>query len=32
VTTEALSPGAKASFNVTIPAANAVGFRYSLGG
>jgi tetratricopeptide (TPR) repeat protein len=32
VTTEALSPGAKASFNLTIPAVNAAGFRYTIGG
>jgi tetratricopeptide (TPR) repeat protein len=32
VTTEALSPGAKANFNLTIPAANAAGFRYRIGG
>jgi tetratricopeptide (TPR) repeat protein len=32
VTTEALSPGAKATFNVNIPATNAAGFRYSIGG
>jgi tetratricopeptide (TPR) repeat protein len=32
VTTEPLSPGSTANFRVTIPATNAVGFRYTMGG
>jgi hypothetical protein len=32
VTTEPLGPGAKASFSLTIPVANAAGFRYTIGG
>jgi hypothetical protein len=31
VTTKALTPGEKDSFKVSIPSANAVAFRYSLG-
>jgi hypothetical protein len=31
VTTESLTPGKSASFRVTIPATNAVGYRYTIG-
>jgi hypothetical protein len=30
VTTEALEPGKSAAFKVSIPAANAVGYRYTI--
>jgi len=31
VTTEALQPGKTAAFKVTIPAANAIAYRYTIG-